>query len=72
MNSKTGLALSVIGIAAVLMLVLAPITANQTFGYVRYGKHMVYAYHGFHKRVCVVKYVRGPHGGFRHVVSYRR
>jgi hypothetical protein len=33
LNSKAGLALSVIGIAAVLMLVLAPIAANhQTFG----------------------------------------
>ena len=34
MNSKAGLALTVIGIAAVLMLVLAPITANhQTFAF---------------------------------------
>ncbi|HXX98268.1 MAG TPA: hypothetical protein VEL11_14240 [Candidatus Bathyarchaeia archaeon] len=40
MKSNTGLALSVIGIAAVLMLVLAPIAANhQTFGY-------TYRYHG--------------------------
>ena len=43
MNSKAGLAfvrISVIGIAAVLMLVLSPITVNhQTFGY-------TYSYHG--------------------------
>jgi hypothetical protein len=41
------------------MLVLAPITANQTFGYVRYGRHMAYGPHGF-------AYGRhmayGPHG----------
>lgn len=71
MNSKTGLALSVIGIAAVLMLVLAPITANQTFGYV-YGKGYKYGYHGYHKRVCVVKFFRGPHGVYKRVVCYRR
>jgi len=37
---KTEFALSAIGIAAVLMLVLAPVTANhQTFGH-------TYSYHG--------------------------
>ena len=59
MNSKIGVALTVIGIASVLMLVLAPITANQTFGYIRYGRHMAYGPHGF-------AYGRhmayGPHG----------
>ena len=59
MNSKIGVALTVVGIASVLMLVLAPITANPTFGYVRYGRHMAYGPHGF-------TYGRhmayGPHG----------
>jgi hypothetical protein len=71
MNSKTGLALSVIGIAAVLMLVLAPITANQTFGYV-HGKGYKYGYHGYHKRVCVWKSYRGPHGWYKRYVCFRR
>ena len=59
MNSKIGVALTVIGIASVLMLVLAPITANQTFGYVRYGRHMAYGPHGF----AYGKHMAyGPHG----------
>jgi hypothetical protein len=45
MNAKTSVALSVIGIAAVLFLVTAPIMADhQTFGY-KYGKSY---YHGKH------------------------
>ena len=77
MNSKIGAALTVIGIASVLMLVLAPITANQTFGYVRYGKHMAYGPHGFaygkhvvygHGHACVKKVYRGPHGVSKRVV----
>jgi hypothetical protein len=72
MNSKTGLALSVVGIAAVLMLVLAPITANhKAFGYV-YGKGYKYGYHGYHKRVCITKWYRGPHGGYKKKVCYWR
>jgi ABC-type uncharacterized transport system permease subunit len=59
MNSKTGLALSVIGIAAVLMLVLAPIAANhQTFGYTyRYhGPLPHYKYfHGYGYKRCFVR-----------------
>jgi hypothetical protein len=59
MNSKAGLALSAIGIAAVLMLVLAPITANhQTFGYTyRYhGKLNYYHYfHGYGYKRCFVR-----------------
>jgi hypothetical protein len=40
MNSKAFVRISVIGVAAVLMLVLSPITVNhQTFGY-------TYSYHG--------------------------
>jgi len=59
MNSKIGVALTVIGIASVLMLVLAPITANQTYGYVRYGRHMAYGPHGF----AYGKHMAyGPHG----------
>ena len=50
MDSKAGLALSVIGIAAVLMLVLAPITANhQTFAAYTYRYHgLLPHYHYFH------------------------
>jgi len=59
MNSKIGVALTVIGIASVLMLVLAPITANQTFGYVRYGRHMAYGPHGFAYGKHMAS---GPHG----------
>src|SRR5215469_12852311 len=59
MNSKIGVALTVIGIVSILMLVLAPITANQTFGYVRYGRHMAYGPHGF----AYGKHMAyGPHG----------
>jgi hypothetical protein len=77
MNSKIGVALTVIGIASVLMLVLAPITANQTFGYIRYGRHMAYGPHGFaygkhmvygHGHACVKKVYRGPHGVYKRVV----
>ena len=77
MNSKIGVALTVIGIASVLMLVLAPITANQTYGYVRYGRHMAYGPHGFaygkhvvygHGHACVKKVYRGPHGVSKRVV----
>jgi hypothetical protein len=46
MNSKVGLALSVVGIASVLMLILAPITANQTFGYA-YRYKGAYGHHGY-------------------------
>jgi hypothetical protein len=60
MNSKTGLALSVIGIAAVLMLVLAPITANhQTFAYkYYYGKHYYHGkyYYGKYYKRCYYRY----------------
>lgn len=48
MNSKTTIALSVIGVAAVLLLVTAPILANQTFGYKYY--HGKYHYHKYYKR----------------------
>ena len=78
---KIGISLSIIGIAAVLMLVLAPITANQTFGYV-YGFHKGYKYggHGFYKRGvargphggCVWKSYRGPHGWYKRYVCFRR
>jgi hypothetical protein len=79
MNSKIGVALTVIGIASVLMLVLAPITANQTFGYAyrykgAYGHHgygYKYGYHG-HGHGCVVKVVRGYHGVYKKKVCYRR
>ncbi|MFY9872426.1 MAG: hypothetical protein WAK17_22170 [Candidatus Nitrosopolaris sp.] len=56
MNSKTSVALSVIGIAAVLLVFAAPIIADhQTFGY-KYGKS---SYHGKHcSRHC---YYRNGH-----------
>jgi hypothetical protein len=63
MNSKAGLALSAIGIAAVLMLVLAPITANhQTFAY-KYGKHY---YHGKHHKYY---YLGKYHRYYRHITK---
>jgi hypothetical protein len=68
MNSNTGLALSVIGITAVLMLALAPITANhQTFAYrYYYGKHYYGHghYYGYGPRGG--HFYHGPHGSFYH------
>ena len=71
MDSKVSLALSLIGIASVLMLILAPITANQTFG-AYYGKHVSYGKYGKHGRVCVTKVIRGNHGSVKKKVCYRR